>query len=170
MHFRHIAAFCAAVPLFGCATFHDSRPVAQQQSDLRAATDALVGAYDVVDSRQNNRHFTSVVVRKSTSAYGPDVTMMNEASQAAVMRGSKKCLGYVVPARSYASVMCDAPAYGVNFYNLGSVTDLDRTVKDGGVIKMFPDMTVPPGDFLLEYAEDMNGRVHYLVLAKKTTS
>jgi hypothetical protein len=65
--------------------------------------------------------------------------------------------------------MCDAPAYGVNFYTLGSVTDLDRTVKDGGVIKSFPDMAVPPGDFLLEYAEAMNGRTHYLVLAKKTT-
>ncbi|WP_175049150.1 hypothetical protein [Paraburkholderia sediminicola] len=169
MRLRHIAAVCAAFPLFGCVTFHDSRPVEQQQSDLRAATDALVGTYEVVDSRMNNRHFTSVVVGKSTGAYGPDVTMMDAASQAAVMRGSKKCRGYVVQARSYASVMCDAPAYGVNFYSFGSVTDLDQTVKDGGVIKLFPDMKVPPGDFLLEYAEDMNGRMHYLVLAKKTT-
>ncbi|WCM23965.1 hypothetical protein NDK50_24290 [Paraburkholderia bryophila] len=169
MRLRYITAVCAAFPLFGCVSFHDSRPIEQQQADLRAATDALAGTYEVVDSRLNSGHFTSVVVRKTIGSYGPNVSMMNAASQAAVLYGSRKCRGYVIQARSYASVMCDAPAPGINFYSLGSLPDLDRTVKDGGVIKLFPDMTVPPGDFLLEYAEDMNGRMHYLVLAKKTT-
>ncbi|MEM5290329.1 hypothetical protein ACFQ3P_34940 [Paraburkholderia sabiae] len=148
---------------------HDSRTAEQQRSDLNAATDALIGTYEVVDGRRNDHHFTSVIVRrKSAEVSGPDVTMTGATSGSTVLRGNKKCRGYFVKNGKYASVMCDAPAYGINFYNLGSVTDLDRTVKDGGVIKGFPDMQVPVGDFLLEYTEDTNGRTHYLVLAKKT--
>lgn len=170
MRLSYIAAVCAALSLPGCASFHDARTVEQQQSDLRAATEALAGTYEVVDSRRNDHHFTSVVVRKPLlSTYGPDVAMMNAASGSAVLRGSKKCRGYTSKDRSYASVMCDDPAYGINFYTLGPATDSNRTVKDGGIIKMFADMTVPAGDLLLEYAENMNGRMHYLVLAKQTT-
>ncbi|WP_201703238.1 hypothetical protein [Paraburkholderia kirstenboschensis] len=84
------------------------------------------------------------------------------------MYGSKKCRGYVSQAASDASVMCDAPAYGISFYTLGPVPDWDRTIRSGGIIKSFPDMTVPPGDLLLQYDESKTGRAHYLVLAKKT--
>ncbi len=168
MRLRHIAAVCAAFPLFGCLSVHDPRTVEQQQSELRAATDALAGTYEVVDGRRNDHHFTSVVVRKARDAYAPDVVMTNAANQYAVLHGDKKCRGYATKDGSYVSVMCDAPAYGINFYTLAPASDLNRTVKDGGVIKAFPDMTIPAGDFLLKYDEDMTGRTHYLVLAKKT--
>ncbi|CAD6514477.1 hypothetical protein ACFQ3P_04640 [Paraburkholderia sabiae] len=167
MTLRYPTVVCAACLLAGCVSVHDTRTAEQQKSDLHAATDALVGTYEVVDSRRNDRHFTSVVVRKSAGAYGPDVTMMDASSGSAALRAGRKCRGYVVRGRSYASVMCDAPAYGINYYSLGSVTDLDRTVRDGGVIKGFADMQIPIGDLLLEYSEEMSGRSHYLVLAKK---
>lgn len=166
MNLRYIAV-CAAFPLIGCISVHDTRTVEQQQSDLRDATQTLVGTYDVVDSRHNNLNFTSVEVRAPVSSNGPNVKMMNGASQYAVLHGSKKCRGYVVKGRPHAAVMCDDPASGINFYTLDLITQ-NETVKDGGVIKSFPDMTVSPGHLLLEYSENMNGRTHYLVLAKKT--
>ncbi|WP_296650803.1 hypothetical protein [Paraburkholderia sp.] len=164
----YISAVCAAVSLVGCIGVNDSRTVEQKQSDLRAATDALVGTYEVVDSRLNNLHVTNVVVRKTIGSYGPNVTLMNQDFQSAVFHGSKACNGYVVKGGAYAAVMCETPAYDVNFYDLDLVTYANRTIKNGGIIKAFPDMTVPPGNFVLSYAET-NGRMHYLVLAKKTT-
>ncbi|MDR7008490.1 hypothetical protein J2W46_005419 [Paraburkholderia strydomiana] len=52
--------------------------------------------------------------------------------------------------------------------HLSTPTDLDRAVKDCGIITTFEPMTVPDGDYLLEYS-DQGSRSYYYVLVRKTS-
>jgi len=165
MRLCYLAALCLPLALYGCLTYHDPRPVGERKSDLHTATVNLAGTYDIVDSRRNHRHFTGAVIRKAYGSDGLDITLTSPTSGSALLSG-KKCRGWA--SRSYSAMTCDSPAYGVNFYSLSTPTDLDRTVKDRGIITTFEPMTVPDGDYLLEYS-DQGGRSYYYVLARKTS-
>lgn len=167
MRLHHFAVLCVVLPLFGCAVDHAPRPVAQVQPDLRSASGVLTGTYEVVDSRFNDHNFTGVVVHQASDSSELNVTLTSPTFGPAVLSG-RQCRGWVQKERGYASVMCESPANGINYYTLGKSTDLDHTIQDrGGVKPMFAPMSVPSGDYLLEYADSESDRSHYYVLARK---
>lgn len=156
---RNIVSIFLVASLFGCATYQDPRSPEQQKADLDNAISKLVGTYDVIDSRLDDRRgYVSVIASKTPSGF--NIVLIGPKNERTTLNG-ENCKGW---SKKSASIMCDATSPR-SYFMLDEI-DKDMTIKDGAVIPSFSPMIVPTGKYRFEIA-DRGGRSHYYTLAKK---
>jgi hypothetical protein len=161
---HRFAPVVLALSLSGCLSSQDPRSVADQKAELDTASAALIGNYEVTDSRVDYRHFSGISIRKGRN--GLDVSFLSPTTGDAILKGWK-CRGWAASKTTYVAVMCDALAQRVAYFNVSRVSQSDETIKDGAMFGGFPPMTVPAGNYIVEFTEAGSGRTHYYALAKK---
>ncbi|WP_199027635.1 hypothetical protein [Ralstonia sp. ASV6] len=161
---RNIALLCAMASLAGCMTYQDPRTPEQQKIALRRAANALMGTYEVTDSRNDDgRGYTQAIVSKQDGSDQLSLLMMGPTIGATTLSGSD-CRGWYTENRRYTAMQCDALTGEVNFFSLQRQTSPDP-VNSGTMPPSFATMTIPEGSYLFDIA-DRSGRHHYYVLTK----
>jgi hypothetical protein len=93
-----------------------------------------------------------------------NVTVLNAKGESNALNGHN-CRGFYGATHGFVSVMCDASAGQVMFFDV-TRNDKPTFIKDGAMLLGFQPMQVPGGSTSLNIA-DHGGRSHYYVLLKK---
>lgn len=165
---------CSAALLAGCTTYLETRPPAERKAQFAAATQDLIGEYDIIDSRKaGGWEFTHASVT-ALPAYGVIKVTLSSPAEAYLLR-SQNCKGWHVSAkgdgsRHYAAVMCDDVGGDnvrgdVSFFNVDYESD-GTSVTDHGAVLPFKPMIVPPDSYELEVTLHSGRTIHYVMKRK----
>jgi len=161
---RTIAMLCAIASLAGCMTYQDPRSRDVQKAALHAATDELVGTYEVTDSRNDDDcGYVRIIVSRQDGADQLSLVMTSPKTGTHALNGSD-CRGWYTENHRYTAVQCDADIREINFFSLQRQAGADP-VNSGTLPPSFTTMVIPEGSYLFDMA-DHSGRHHYYVLRK----
>jgi hypothetical protein len=156
----------AGIPLVmaACASYHDPRPLEEQQAALSSAKGLLLGTYEVIEGRPKAYGgYDKVTVRQAGNAFvvflqGP------KGFESWDMRATT-CRGYDAANHKFVDVMCEPRGGNVNFFSIGR-NESGQSIKDGAMIPSYQPMTVAGDEYLLHVGMH-GGRSYYYRLKKQ---
>lgn len=157
-----------SLALSACATpYKDPRSPEAQKNQLTSSLNELVGDYDVVDSRNDDRRGVTEV---SVSNVDNMMLVKLKGGESDMWLDADSCTGHYKDAEWAGNkdvvVLCFSESTSVGVYVFRKLTD-GTIVTSGAMLAGFKPMTVASGGHLLFLSTARSGRPHYYVLKRK---